>query len=84
MKKTVYGARRMTKQKTISNSNSVSMLGIPSTNSQHNRKCHICAFHGEMHLKTGFLSDYQVLFLLLNGPQIETSLFFNRTILIDL
>ena len=27
-----------------------------------------------MHLKTGFLSDYQVLFLLLNGPQIETSL----------
>ena len=24
-----------------------------------------------MHLKTGFLSDYQVLFLLLNGPQIE-------------
>ena len=27
-----------------------------------------------MHLKTGFLSDYQVLFLLLNGPQIETRL----------
>ena len=27
-----------------------------------------------MHLKTGFLSDYQVLFLLMNGPQIETSL----------
>ena len=27
-----------------------------------------------MHLKTGFLSDYQVLFLLLNGPQIKTSL----------
>ena len=27
-----------------------------------------------MHLKTGFLSDYQVLFLLLNVPQIETSL----------
>ena len=27
-----------------------------------------------MLLKTGFLSDYQVLFLLLNGPQIETSL----------
>ena len=27
-----------------------------------------------MHLKTGFLSAYQVLFLLLNGPQIETSL----------
>ena len=27
-----------------------------------------------MHLKTGFLSDCQVLFLLLNGPQFETSL----------
>ena len=27
-----------------------------------------------MHLKTGVLPDYQVLFLLLNGPQIETSL----------
>ena len=27
-----------------------------------------------MHLKTGFLSDYQVLFLLLNRPQIEASL----------
>ena len=25
-------------------------------------------------LKTGFLSDYQVLFFILNGPQIETSL----------
>ena len=33
-----------------------------------------------MHLKTGFLSDYQILFLLLNGPQIETSLKFNRSI----
>ena len=27
-----------------------------------------------MYLKTGFLSDYQVLFLLLNGPKIENSL----------
>ena len=27
-----------------------------------------------MHLKTGFLLDYQVLFLLLNEPQFETSL----------
>ena len=25
-----------------------------------------------MHLKTGFLPNYQVLFLILNGPQIET------------
>ena len=37
-----------------------------------------------MHLKTGFLSDYQILFLLLNGPQIETSVWFNRSISIDL
>ena len=28
-----------------------------------------------MHLKSGYLSDYQVLFLLLNEPQIEKSLF---------
>ena len=37
-----------------------------------------------MLLKTGFLLDYQVLFLLLNGPQIEKSLQFNRSISIDL
>ena len=37
-----------------------------------------------MHLKTGFLSDYQVLFLHLNGPQIGTSLKFNRSISINL
>ena len=29
-----------------------------------------------MHLKSGFLSDYQVVFLLLNGPHIEESLWF--------
>ena len=64
----------MPKQKTISNSNSISVLGIPSTDSRHNGKCNICAFHKEIHaLKTEFLSDYQVLFLLLNGPQLETS-----------
>ena len=37
-----------------------------------------------MHLKTGFLSDNQVFFLLLNRPQIGTSLLFNRSISIDL
>ena len=37
-----------------------------------------------MHLKTDFLLDYQVLFLILNGPQIEKRLQFNRSILIDL
>ena len=47
--KTAYGAKRMPKQKTISNSNSISMLGIPSTDSRHNGKCNICAFHGEIH-----------------------------------
>ena len=37
------------KQKTISISNSFSVLGIPSTDSRHNGKCNICAFHGEIH-----------------------------------
>ena len=48
-KKIVYGAKRMPKQKTILNSNSISVLGIPVTFSQHNRKCSICAFHEEIH-----------------------------------
>ena len=47
--KTVYGAKRMPKQKNISNSNSVSMRGIPRTDSRHNGKCNICTFHGEIH-----------------------------------
>ena len=49
MEKTAYGARCMPKQKTISNTNSISILGIPSTDSRHNRKCKICAFHEEIH-----------------------------------
>ena len=48
-KKTAYGAKRMPKQKNISNSNSISVLGIPSTDSRHNGKCNICAFHKEIH-----------------------------------
>ena len=63
MENTAYGAKGMPKQKTISNSN---------------YQCSASTFahfmEKSMHLKTGFLSDYQVLFLLLNGPQIETSL----------
>ena len=47
--KTAYGAKRMPKQKTILNSNSISILGIPVTDSQHNGKCNICAFHEEIH-----------------------------------
>ena len=47
--KTAYGAKRMPKQKTISNSNSISILGIPSTDSRHKGKCNICAFHEEIH-----------------------------------
>ena len=31
-----------------------------------------------MHLKTGFLLDNQVLFLLLNGPQFKKGLQFDR------
>ena len=49
MEKTAYGAKRMPKQKIISNSNSVSILGIPSTDSRHNGKCNICAFYEEIH-----------------------------------
>ena len=37
-KTTAYSAKRMPKQKTISNSNSISILGIPSTDSRHNGK----------------------------------------------
>ena len=48
-KKTAYGAKRMPKQKTISNLNSVSILGIPSTDTRHNGKCNICAFHEKIH-----------------------------------
>ena len=44
-----YGAKRMPKQKNISNSNSISFLSIPSTDSPHNGKCNICAFHEEIH-----------------------------------
>ena len=74
-KKNSIRCQTYAKQKTISNSNSFSVLGIPSTDSRHNGKCNICAFHAEINaFETGFLSDYQVLFLLLNGPQIETSL----------
>ena len=48
-KNTAYGAKRMPKQKTISNSNSILILGIPITDSRHNGKCNICAFHEEIH-----------------------------------
>ena len=37
------------KQKTISNSISVSILGIPSTDSRHKEKCNIRVFHKEIH-----------------------------------
>ena len=82
--KTAYGAKRMPNQKTISNSNYISILSIPDTFSQHNGKCIASFTKNAMHLKTGFLLDYQVLFLLLNGPQIEKSLQFNRSISINL
>ena len=45
--KTAYGAKCMPKQKTISNSHSISILGILTTDSQHNEECHICAFFFE-------------------------------------
>ena len=48
-KQTAYGAKCVPKQKTISNSNYISILGIPVTFSGHNGKCNICAFHEEVH-----------------------------------
>ena len=47
--KTVYGAKHIPKQKTMSNSNSVSILGIPLTFSRQTAKCFICTFHEESH-----------------------------------
>ena len=49
MEKIASGAKRMPKQKTISNSNSISILGIPSTDSRYNGKGNIFAFHEEIH-----------------------------------
>ena len=54
MEKTAYGAKRVPKQKTISNSNSISILGIPVTDSRHNGKCNVCAFHEEIHAFEGW------------------------------
>ena len=71
-KKTAYGAKHMPKQKTISNSNSFSILGIPVTFLGTTDNATFAHFMKKsMHLKTGFLLDHQVLFLLLNGPHIE-------------
>ena len=47
-KKIAYGDKRMPKQKTISNSNAISILGIPNTDSRHNGKCNICVFREEI------------------------------------
>ena len=52
---------------------------MPKTDDHTERKWKINATFAHfmkksMHLKTGFLSDYQVVFLLLNGPHIEESL----------
>ena len=84
-KKTAYGAKRMPKQKTISNLNSFQFSASPALILGTTKNATFAHFKKKsMHLKTGFLSDYQVFFLLLSGPQIETSLWFNRSISIDL
>ena len=85
MENTAYVAKRMPKQKTISTQTlfqfSASRAQILGT-TENATFAHF--MKKSMHLKTGVLSDCQVLFLLLNGPQIETSLYFNRSISIDL
>ena len=73
--KTAYGAKRMPKQKTISNLNSFQCSASPALILGKTENATFAHFiKKSMHLKTGFLSDYQVFFLLLSGPQIETSL----------
>ena len=46
--KTAYCVKRMPKQTTILNLNSISILGIPITYSRHNGKCNICVIHEEI------------------------------------
>ena len=85
MEKTAYGAKRMPKQKTISNSNSISMLGIPSPDSWHNGKCNICAFHGEIHaFEDWILVRLSSLVLASEWTTNRNMFIFNRTILINL
>ena len=71
-----YGAKRMPKQKTISNSNSISMLGIPSTDFRHNGKCNFCAFHGEIHA----FEDY--IFVRLSSLVLDSEWTTNRNMFI--
>ena len=60
------------KKKTISNSNSVSILGTASPFHGTTETATFAHFMKKSrHLKTRFLLNYQVLFLLLNGLQIE-------------
>ena len=47
-KKTAYVAKCMPKQKTVSSSNSISILGIPAIDSRHNGKCNICGFYEDI------------------------------------
>ena len=51
--KTAYCVKRMPKQTTILNLNSISILGIPVTYSRHNGKCNICVFHEEINAFEG-------------------------------
>ena len=51
--KTAYCVKRMQKQTTILNLNSISILGIPVTYSRHNGKCNICVFHDGINASEG-------------------------------
>ena len=66
-KKTAYGTKRMPKQ-TILGQFSASPSPFLSTTEN---ATFVHFMMKSMHLKTGFLLDYQVLFLLLNRPHIE-------------
>ena len=66
------------RKKTIPTQNSISILVIPSPFLGTTENAAFAHFMKKsMHLKMGFLLDYQVLFLLLNGPQIKKRLQFN-------
>ena len=62
----------LAKQKTISNSNAISILGIPSTDSLHIGKFNICAFHEEIHV----LEDW--IFVSLSSLVLASELTANR------
>ena len=75
METTAYSAKRMPKQKAYRIQTLIQCSASPAPILGLTENAIFAHFMKKsMHLKTGFLSDYQVLFILLNGPQIERGL----------